>query len=206
MTTSRHSGSIPAETRTSSPQTSSFVGESGNAPGTSTPWQSAATIIFYTPKRCRYDPANPPRFSIPMNLLFAFAASFTVANLYYNHPILHLLAEEFDVSNERASLIPTLAQAGYASGLLFLCPLGDVFPRRSYVLSLVLFTATAWYVKTVLYNVDCRLSMKIVNRLGLCLTDSFAVFCFLTLLTSLTTVTPQLSMLPRFRHSAYTTC
>lgn len=32
------------------------------------------------------------------------------------------------------------------------------------------------------------------KRLGLCLTNSFAVFCSLTLITSVTTVTPQLSM------------
>ncbi|KAL8809779.1 MAG: hypothetical protein Q9200_003115 [Gallowayella weberi] len=140
-----------------------------------TKWQKPWSIIFYTPKRCRYDAANPPRFTIWLNLLFAFAGAFTVANLYYSHPILHLLAGEFGVSNERASLIPTLAQAGYASGLLFLCPLGDVLPRRLYVLALVLFTATVW--------------------LGLCLTNSFSVFCFLTYLTSVTTVTPQL-MLP----------
>ncbi|KAL8805808.1 MAG: hypothetical protein Q9182_001720 [Xanthomendoza sp. 2 TL-2023] len=140
-----------------------------------TKWQQLWSIISYTPKRCRYNAANPPRFTIWSNLLFAFAGAFTVANLYYSHPILHLLAGEFGVSNERASLIPTLAQAGYASGLLFLCPLGDVLPRRLYVLALVLFTATVW--------------------LGLCLTNSFSVFCFLTYLTSVTTVTPQL-MLP----------
>lgn len=70
------------------------------------------------------------------------AASFTVANLYYNHPILNILAEEFDVSYERASTIPTVMQAGYAAGLLFLCPLGDVFRRRAYTLILVWFTAT----------------------------------------------------------------
>ncbi|KAL8690450.1 MAG: hypothetical protein Q9218_004104 [Villophora microphyllina] len=105
-----------------------------------TRWQGALSVILYTPKRCRYDPANPPRFSLPLNLLFGFAAAFTVANLYYNHPILHLLAGEFGVSNERASLIPTLAQAGYASGLLFLCPLVSdlALPhRRATALSVV---------------------------------------------------------------------
>ncbi|KAL9038069.1 MAG: hypothetical protein Q9214_005432 [Letrouitia sp. 1 TL-2023] len=137
-------------------------------------WRKTLNFITYTPKRCRYDPSNPPSFSLPLNLLFAFAGTFTVANLYYNHPILDILAHEFNVTGERASLIPTLAQTGYATGLLFLCPLGDVLPRRAYVLSLILFTATVW--------------------LGLCLTHNFNVFCFLTFLTSLTTVTPQLSM------------
>lgn len=101
-------------------------------------------ILSYTPPQCRYDPLNPPPFSMALNLLFGFAATFTVANLYYNHPILNILAEDFDVSNERASLVPTLAQAGYACGLIFLCPLGDRLPRRPFVLWLVLFTGLAW--------------------------------------------------------------
>lgn len=106
--------------------------------------KNIVNVFMYTPKRCRYDPANPPKFSMALNLLFGFAATFTVANLYYNHPILNILAEDFGVTNEQASLVPTLAQAGYAGGLLFLCPLGDVFPRRPFVLWLVWFTGTAW--------------------------------------------------------------
>jgi MFS family permease len=70
------------------------------------------------------------------------AGTFTVANLYYNHPILNILAEDFNVSYEKVSTIPTVMQAGYAAGLLFLNPLGDVFRRRAFVLILVWFTAT----------------------------------------------------------------
>ena len=81
---------------------------------------------------------------MPLNLLFAFAATFTVANLYYNHPILNKLAEDFDVTYEQVSVVPTLMQAGYAAGLLFLCPLGDIFRRRAFVLLLVWFTAIVW--------------------------------------------------------------
>ena len=107
-------------------------------------WQRIYNIITYTPKRCRYNPEKPFEFSLPLNLLFAFAGAFTVANLYYSHPILNKLAEDFNVSQERVSLIPTLAQAGYGAGLLFLCPLGDLFQRRPFVLILVWFTATSW--------------------------------------------------------------
>ncbi|MCJ1403641.1 hypothetical protein MMC11_006864 [Xylographa trunciseda] len=132
-------------------------------------------IISYTPARCRWDAEETPRFSLGLNLLFAFAATFSVANLYYNHPILNILARDFGVSYERASLVPTVMQAGYATGLLFLCPLGDVFRRRAFVLTLTWLTATVW--------------------LALCLTSRFEVFAALSFIASVTTVTPQL-MLP----------
>ena len=70
------------------------------------------------------------------------ASAASVANIYYNHPILNILAEYFDVTYEKASIIPTVMQAGYATGLLFLCPLGDIFRRRAFVLTLTWFTAT----------------------------------------------------------------
>jgi hypothetical protein len=101
-------------------------------------------FLSYTPERCRWDPEAPPKFSMALNCLFAFAGAFTVANLYYSHPILNILARDFDVSYEQISQVPTLAQAGYAVGLGLLCPLGDVFKRRPFTLLLVLFTATVW--------------------------------------------------------------
>jgi hypothetical protein len=103
-------------------------------------------VLSWTPPGCRWDPEKPPQFSMALNVLFAFAGCFTVANLYYNHPILNILAKEFGVTYEEVSRVPTLMQGGYAAGLLFLCPLGDLFKRRPFVLLLVLFTATSWYV------------------------------------------------------------
>jgi hypothetical protein len=98
--------------------------------------------VTYTPKRCRWDPVEPPRFNIWLNILFGAAGAFTVANLYYSHPILGILAEDFGVDYVEVSEIPTLAQAGYAIGLLTLCPLGDLLKRRPFVLYLVFLTAT----------------------------------------------------------------
>jgi hypothetical protein len=107
-------------------------------------WQQVLHVLNWMPPWCRWNPESPPVFSLPMNVLFAFAGTFTVANLYYNHPILNILAHDFDVAYETASRVPTLMQAGYATGLLFLCPLGDVFKRRQFVLIMVLFTSTLW--------------------------------------------------------------
>lgn len=59
--------------------------------------RKAYDIVFWTPPRCRWDPEKPPVFSMGMNVLFAFAGAFTVANLYYNHPILNILADDFNV-------------------------------------------------------------------------------------------------------------
>ncbi|KAK4121647.1 MFS general substrate transporter [Parathielavia appendiculata] len=126
----------------------------------------------WKPRPARYDPDSPPKFTIWLNLLFAFAACFTVSNLYYNQAILNRIADTFDVTFEEASSVATLMQAGYAGGLLLICPLGDVFPRRPFVLALVVCTAIVW--------------------LALCLTTSFPLFRAASFLTGLTTVTPQL--------------
>ncbi|KAL4869874.1 hypothetical protein BDV12DRAFT_195882 [Aspergillus spectabilis] len=131
--------------------------------------------LLWAPPQCRWDPDNPPKFNIFLNILFAFAGTFTVANLYYAQPLLDIFADFFNVSQERASLIPTCSQAGYAAGLILICPLGDMVRRRPFVLLLTFITATMW--------------------LGLCFTNSYNVFLALSFLTSVTTVTPQI-MLP----------
>lgn len=142
---------------------------------TPTAGQRLLGILRYVPARCRYDPTTPFEFTFALNLLFAFAATFTVANLYYNHPILDKMAETFNVSYERVAVVPTLMQAGYASGLLFLNPLGDLFRRRALVLVLILFTTLCW--------------------VALCVTRSFEVFAAFSFVVAVSTVTPQL-MLP----------
>lgn len=114
-------------------------------------WRRLLTIISYIPPRCRWDPASPPAFSMSLNILFAFAAGFTVANLYYNHPILNILAKDFGVEYEKVAQIPTVMQGGYAAGLIFLCPLGDLVPRRGFVVGLVGGTGMLWYVKLYLF-------------------------------------------------------
>ncbi|TLD10930.1 hypothetical protein PgNI_05893 [Pyricularia grisea] len=131
--------------------------------------------LSWGPEATRYNPEKPLKFSLGLNVLFAIATTVTVANIYYNQPILNKMAESFNVSFERAASVATLMQAGYAGGLLFLCPLGDVLERRPFILGLVMLTILFW--------------------LGLCIAKSFEVFQAMSFLCGFTTVTPQL-MLP----------
>ena len=65
--------------------------------------------------------------------LMAAAAGLFVASIYYNQPLLGLLAEEFHAGESGVLAIPVMTQAGYALGLLFLAPLGDLFERRALI-------------------------------------------------------------------------
>ena len=73
-------------------------------------------------------------------LLFALCCGAIVANLYYAQPIIELIAPDVGLSAERASMIVSLTQIGYALGLLFLVPLADLLESRWLML---ITTATA---------------------------------------------------------------
>jgi predicted MFS family arabinose efflux permease len=73
--------------------------------------------------------------------LMAIAIGIIVANLYYLQPLLHQIADNFHVGSARASLLMTLIQAGYALGLAFVVPLGDIWPRRRLVVAIFALSA-----------------------------------------------------------------
>jgi len=68
--------------------------------------------------------------------LMAIGAGLVVANNYYNHnqPLLGLIANELNESGAAISKIAMFTQIGYASGLLLLIPLGDMFKRKKIIL------------------------------------------------------------------------
>ncbi|MCW3015983.1 MAG: transporter [Solirubrobacterales bacterium] len=72
--------------------------------------------------------------------LLAVACGATVANLYYAQPLLDTIAQAFGVSTATAGLIVTASQIGYAAGLVFVVPLGDLVHRRRLVCRLLLLT------------------------------------------------------------------
>ncbi|KAH9850127.1 major facilitator superfamily domain-containing protein [Lenzites betulinus] len=126
------------------------------------------------PKSLRYDPEHPAHFGLAMNVTFGLASTFIVSNLYYCQPLLIQFAEAFGVTEHEVSNIPTLVQAGYAIGLLFITPLGDLIRRRPLLLLLTVITASL--------------------TIGLAITKSLVVFEVLTFLIGIASVTPQILM------------
>lgn len=74
-------------------------------------------------------------------LLMSVATGLAVASNYYAQPLLDTIARAFSLSASSAGFIVTAAQLGYAAGLLFLVPLGDMFERRRLIVSMTLLAA-----------------------------------------------------------------
>jgi MFS family permease len=71
----------------------------------------------------------------------AVTCAVTVANLYYAQPLLHSIGDSLHVSQGSAALLVTLGQLGYAAGLLFIVPAGDIMRRRPLLTGLLAFCA-----------------------------------------------------------------
>jgi predicted MFS family arabinose efflux permease len=108
----------------------------------------------------------------PLVLLMAIAAGMTVANLYYAQPLLEELSRFFHVSHSAIGIAAMLIQVGYALGLLFLVPLGDIRERRSLIITVLLC------------SIGALLLISFSSGMGL--------FLFSSLLLGTTSIVPQL--------------
>ncbi|KAI0671252.1 MFS general substrate transporter [Trametes maxima] len=135
------------------------------------------------PKHLQYDPEHPAQFSLAMNVTFGIASTFIVANLYYCQPLLSdnpliflvPLVEfswSFGVTYREVSNIPTLVQAGYGIGILFITPLGDLVRRRPLLILLNIIIASL--------------------TIGLAITKNLVVFEVLSFLIGIGSVAPQI--------------
>jgi len=82
-------------------------------------------------------------------IIMAVAAGVTVANIYYNQPILSDIAATFHASASQIGSLPVLTQAGYGLGLLFLTPLGDMVDRKKLILILEVLLSVALMATTM---------------------------------------------------------
>ena len=104
--------------------------------------------------------------------LLTVATGASVANLYYNQPLLSDIARTFQASTRGAGSIATVTQAGYALGLLLFVPLGDVVERRRLIVTLLCCVTGALIVAGM------------GPSLGVVIAASFAI--------GVTTIVPQL--------------
>lgn len=93
---------------------------------------------------------------LPARILWTLAivAGVSVANIYYNQPLLNVIGRDLGVSEFSSNLIAMITQVGYAVGLLFIVPLGDLCRRKNIVLvnfSVLVFSLLAIACSTSIY-------------------------------------------------------
>lgn len=86
------------------------------------------------------DTSNLSRYQ---TFLFAITCAMAVANIYFAQPLLESMAVSLSVSPGTIGVVVTATQAGYAIGLLFIVPLGDLLNRKKLILTQMLLSALA---------------------------------------------------------------
>lgn len=105
-------------------------------------------------------------------LILAIISGLAVANLYYNQPLLNDICRDLKVSEFTANLIPMVTQIGYALGLLFIIPLGDLYSRRRIIV--------------------INFSLLSISMLSIALSESIWFVLASSLVTGICSVIPQI--------------
>lgn len=105
-------------------------------------------------------------------LVMSIACGLTVANLYYIQPLLADIAKTFHVNQLIIGFAAMLTQIGYAIGMIFILPLGDIKEKRKLI------------VIMLLCSIISLMSMFFSSNIYILLISSFTV--------GLTSIIPQL--------------
>lgn len=89
----------------------------------------------------------------PLVFLMAAASGVGVANIYYMQPLLAEIARSFSISQLNIGFIAMLTQIGYALGLLFFVPIGDIKERRRFIYIMALLVALSLLLSSFSFNV-----------------------------------------------------
>ncbi|WDC91160.1 MFS transporter [Priestia megaterium] len=104
--------------------------------------------------------------------LLAISGGVSVANIYYNQALLATISKSFHETSQSIGLLPTFTQLGYALGLFFFVPLGDIKEKKKLIVSLLILVA--------------------ISLLGLASAQSLVWIYIASLAVGLTSVVPQI--------------
>src|SRR3954447_482256 len=88
----------------------------------------------------------------PTRLFLAVAAGVAVATVYFAQPLLVTMGSDLGIASGTVGVFVTVTQLGYAAGLFFLVPLGDVLNRRRLIRLQFLLLATALLLTGIAQN------------------------------------------------------
>ncbi|XTZ39257.1 MFS transporter [Salmonella enterica] len=117
-------------------------------------------------------------------VLMSVATGLAVASNYYAQPLLDTIAHAFALTAGQAGFIVTAAQLGYAVGLLFLVPLGDMFERRGLIVLMTLLAAGGMLITASSQSLALMI-------LGTALTGLFSVVAQILVPLAATLATPE---------------
>lgn len=105
---------------------------------------------------------------LPASLLWTLAilAGVSVANLYYNQPLLNVMSTDLQVPAIQTNRIAMLSQIGYAVGLLFIIPLADLYQRKKIILVSYSLLIAALLITAISSNIHIILAASFVT--GVC--------------------------------------
>lgn len=87
----------------------------------------------------------------PIVRLMAASAGVAAANIYYVQPLLPQIGAEFDIASV-AGFLPAVTQAGFATSILLVLPLGDILERRRLVVTMLTLVSMALLLIAVAPN------------------------------------------------------
>ena len=105
-------------------------------------------------------------------LIMAITCGLTVANLYYIQPLLGDMAKSFNVDEVSVGSAAMLTQIGYAVGMIFILPLGDIKERKNLITFMLIFSVLS------------LISLSFSQNISMLIISSFAV--------GFTSIIPQL--------------
>lgn len=99
------------------------------------------------------------RWALPF---LGVACAVGVASLYYNQPLLSVIGHSLGADARQVGFVAVATQVGYAAGLLFLVPLGDVAERRALMLRMYVGVTVALVLAGLAQNLPWMIAASVL--------------------------------------------